>query len=46
MDRMDPRICTIDGGADCPREGAILRMNIGQPIVTSGEFCLLLCKNL
>jgi len=27
----------LDGGSDCQREGAVLEVNLGHPIVTNGD---------
>jgi len=35
---VDRGICVLDGGSDPRREGAVLRLNLGRPIVTNGDF--------
>jgi len=30
----------LDGGGDRRREGAVLGVNVGRPIVTSGDFVM------
>ena len=29
---------SVDGGGDCQRDGAVLGINVGHPIVTNGDF--------
>jgi len=35
----------LDGDGNCRREGAVLVVNLGCPIVTNGDFVAQLCKS-
>ena len=39
------RMCVLDGGGDCPGEGATLGVNLRRLIVTSGDFVAYLCES-
>jgi len=34
----------VDGSGDCRREGAVLWVNLGRPIVTNGAFATRSCQ--
>jgi len=39
------RMGVLDGDNDRRREGAVLRVNLGRPIVTNGDFVAQLCDS-